>query len=100
MPEYICLVKKESARKAEEALRKDFDIAARQSITARDLAALGLKGEGVVFYISGTEEGIAKCKELLKDFVTETDAKLLEQAKQKIMEEAEKAAEGMGGIFG
>src|SRR3989344_9418301 len=97
--EYICLIKKENARKAEEAIRKDFDVAARQSVAMKDLAALGLKGEGTVFYITGTDEGVAKCKELIKEFVIESDAKVLEQAKQKIKEESDKAAEGMGGIF-
>jgi len=97
--EYICLIKKENARKAEEVLRKDFDIAARQSINIKDLSALGLKGEGSVFYITGTDEGVAKCKDLIKEFVISADVKVLEQAKQKIKDESDKAAEGMGGIF-
>src|SRR3989344_8608422 len=71
--EYICLIKKENARKAEEAIRKDFDVAARQSVAMRDLAALGLKGDGIVFYITGTDEGVAKCKDLIKEFVIRSE---------------------------
>lgn len=100
--DYICFVKKENARKAEEALRKDFMMAARQSITVRDSSALGIKtgADGAFFYISGTDEGVAKCKEILKDFIFESKPEFLEQAKKKIQEEQDAAASGMGGIFG
>ena len=100
--EYLCFVKRENARKAEDALRKDFAVAARQSITIRDSSALGVSAgaDGSIFFISGTDEGVSKCKELLKDFVFAVDKKFLEQAKKKISEEADAAATGMGGIFG
>ncbi len=100
--EYICFVKRENARKAEDALRKDFDIAARQSITIRDAAALGISAgaDGSIFLISGSDDGVGKCKELLKEFVFSVDAKILEQANKKIQEEADAAASGVGGIFG
>ncbi len=100
--DYICFVKRENARKAEDALRKDFDVAARQSITIRDAGALGVKtdSDGSFFLISGSDEGVSKCKELLKDFVFSVDAKILEQANKKIQEEADAAASGVGGIFG
>ncbi len=100
--DYICFVKRENARKAEDALRKDFDVAARQSITIRDAAALGISTgtDGSFFQISGSDEGVARCKELLKEFIFSVDAKILEQANKKIQEEADAAASGVGGIFG
>jgi hypothetical protein len=98
--DWITFVKKENARKAEETLRKDFDVVARQSITVRDAGALDIKEDGSFFLIDGTEEGVAKAKELIKDFVFEIKKDELDKAKQKIKEEQDKAAEGFGGIFG
>ncbi len=95
---YICFVKMENAKKAEDALRKD-DVASRQSITVRDAKILGIEKDGSFFLIDGTEQGIEKCKELIKDFAENIDEKILEKAKKKIKEESEKAAEGFGGLF-
>lgn len=102
MAEFVCFIKRENARKAEDTLRADFDVAARQSITVRDAPALGIKeaGDGSFFYITGSDEGVQRCKELLKDFVVVTKSALLERAKAKIKEEQEAAAAGFGGIFG
>ena len=97
--EFIIFVKKENTRKAEEILKKD-DIAARESINIKDAKALGLSHEGSIFYITGTDHGVAKCKELMKDFIVEIDSKDLHKAKEKIKEEEEQAAAGFGGIFG
>ncbi len=98
MVEYICLVK--DGAKAEDTLRKDFDLAARQSITVREASTLGLKATGTIIFVRGTEEGVARCKGLLKDFVIEAKPEELEQARKKILEGEEKALEGFGGIFG
>jgi len=96
--EWITFVKRENARKAEEILRHDFDLAAKQSITIKDAKTLGFKEEGSYFYIKGSDEGVNKCKELIKDFAQDT--KEAENVKRKIQEEEESAAAGMGGIFG
>lgn len=98
--DWITFVKRENVRKAEEKLRSDFDIAAKQSITVRDAKSLDIKKEGSFFLISGTDEGIKKCKELIKEFVESIDEKKLNKAKEKIKEEEEKAAEAFGGILG
>ena len=100
MMEWITFVKSENAAKAEDALRKDFDLAAKQSITVKTAGSLGIDLEGSFFYISGSDEGVEKCKELIKDFVEEVDSEKLEEAKGKIKEEGESAAAGMGSIFG
>ena len=96
--EFIAFVKKENVMKAENKLKEDFDVAARQSIKIRDAKSLELEGEGSFFYITGSDEGVAKCKELLEEFIEESPD--LEKAKEKIIEEEESAAAGMGGIFG
>ena len=98
--EFITFVKKENVRKAEEALKSDFDVAAKQSIKVRDAVSLGLKGEGSFFYITGTDEGVERCKELLKDFIEKVPQEDLEKAVEKIKDEDNAAAAGIGGIFG
>ncbi len=97
---YVCFVKSENVQKAEDALRADFDVAARQSITVRSASSLGIKREGSFFLISGSEEGVKKCQDLLKGFAEKVDEKGLKEAERKIREEQEKAVEGFGGIFG
>jgi len=97
--EWITFIKKENVRKAEDAIKSDIELASRQSLTVRDANALGIEGEGSFFLISGTDEGVEKCKELIKEYVEEVGEEKLEKAKEKIKEEEDKAAEGMGGIF-
>ena len=94
---WVCLVKKENMRKAEEILKKD-DIASRQSIMIRDAKSLGFNEDGFYFLIDGDEHGVNRAKELIKDLAAET--KNADKVRKKIKEEEEKAAEGFGGIFG
>ena len=98
--ELMTFVKKENVYKAEEAIRSDFNLAAKQSLKIKDAKSIGLEGEGSFFYITGTDEGVEKCKELIKDFITEVPKEDLDKAKEKIKEEEDAAAAGMGGIFG
>ena len=98
--EWITFVKKENVNKAEEKLRSDFDIAAKQSITVRDAKSLDIEKDGSFFLIDGTDEGIEKCKELINEFVEEVNEEDLNKAKEKIKEEEDKAAEAFGGILG
>jgi hypothetical protein len=97
--EWMAFVKKENVRKTEEALKNDFDLAAKQSITTRDARALGFDLDGSFFLIDGSDAGVKKCKELIKDFVFEIKQGELKKAREKIRQEEEAAAEGMGGIF-
>lgn len=97
--EWITFVKKENVRKADEKLKMDFDVAAKQSITVRDAKSLGLNYDGSIFLIDGTDEGVKKCKELIKDFVSEAKEADLKKARDTIKKDEEAAAEGMGGIF-
>jgi len=97
--DWIAFVKKENVKKAEEKLKSDFDVAAKQSITIRDAKPLGLNLDGSFFLIDGDEKGVSKCKDLIKEFVAEAKAEELKKAQEKIKQEEEAAAEGMGGIF-
>jgi uncharacterized protein YaaR (DUF327 family) len=97
--DWTTFVKRENVRKAEEKLKSDFNLASKQSIAIRDAKSLEIEKDGSFFLISGTEEGVAKCKELIKEFVEKIDEKYLEKAKEKVKEEEEKAAEGFGGLF-
>jgi len=97
--EWIAFVKKENVRKAEETLKTDFDVAAKQSITVRDAKSLGFNLDGSFFLIGGDDTGVNKCKELIKEFVFEVKEEELKKAKEKIKQEEEAATEGMGGIF-
>ena len=98
--EWMTFVKKENVKKAENALRMDFDVAAKQSITIKDAKSLGIKEDGCFFYISGTDEGVKKCQELIKGMTAPMNKKHLDKAKEEIKKEEDAAAEGMGGIFG
>ncbi len=98
--EWITFVKKDDVNKAEEKLRNDTDLAAKQSITVRDAKSLDIEKDGSFFLIDGTEDGVEKCKELINEFVEEVDEEHLNKAKEKIKEEEEKAAEAFGGILG
>jgi hypothetical protein len=97
--DWITFVKKENVSKAEETLRNDFDLAAKQSITVRDAKTLGFNMDGSFFVISGGDAGVDRCKELIKGFVSEAKKEDLAKAQEAIRKEEEAAAEGMGGIF-
>jgi hypothetical protein len=97
--DWMAFVKRENVRKAEEMLKADFGFAAKQAIGVRDAKSLDIDKDGSFFLISGTDEGVARCKELIKEFVESIDEKYLKQANDKIKEEADKAAEGFGGLF-
>ena len=96
----ITLSKQENVSKADGAIKSDFDVASKQSITIRDAKALGIEKDGSFFIISGTDEGVEKCKELIKDFVAEVSEDEIKKAKEEIAKESDAAAAGMGGIFG
>jgi hypothetical protein len=97
--EWMTFVKKENVSKAEEKLKSDFNLAAKQSIAIRDAKSLDIDKNGSFFLIIGTEEGLARCKELIKEFAEDIDVKYFDKAKEKLQEEADKAAEGFGGLF-
>jgi hypothetical protein len=92
-------VKKEQIGKI-NALLKD-DIVNRQSILTRDASALGIDKDVSYLKIEGSEKGLKRAEELAKEFefskLAENDARDIDQ---KIKEQEDSAADGMGMIFG
>lgn len=92
-------VKKEQMGKINELVKDDT--ISRQSILTRDASSLGIDKD--VFYtkIEGSEEGITRAEELAKEFefvkLKQEDAQKIDE---KIKEQEESAADGMGMIFG
>ncbi len=80
-----------------EALGKD-DSVSRASITFREGSVIGKKDYFCL--ISGTDEQCKKALEISKDLAKEADKKDARDFVSKIREEEQKAAEGLGGIFG
>jgi hypothetical protein len=97
--DWIAFVKRENVRKAEEILRNDFELSS-QSINIRDAKPLGIEKDGSFFLISGTEEGVKKSKELIKEFTENVDDKDLKKVAEKVKEEEARAAEAFGAILG
>ena len=53
--EWIGFVKRENVQKAEQTLKSDTYVAAKESITVKDARALEMEDEGSFFLISGTD---------------------------------------------
>ena len=76
------------------------DIVSRQSILTRDSRSLNLKGDFLYLKIEGSDEGIKKAEELAKEFeIKKLDKKKAKEINEKIQEQEESAASGMGMIF-
>jgi len=89
-----------------EAEKKDViddilsdDLISKQNTKVREGSSLGFK-EGVSYVmVEGSEEAVERAIELFKDEEIEP-AENREEIRQKIKEEGEAAAEGMGTVFG
>ena len=91
-------VKTEDASKINQIIKDD--LVSRQSILTRDSSSLDLKGDVLFLKIEGSKEGLDRAKELAK----ENNLKLLDEKKSKeindkIIEQEDSAASGMGMIF-
>ncbi len=64
--EALYFVESPKFQEAENALLKD-DLVSRQSLTFRSAANYGLKDEGTLIRISGSDEGLEKAKEIIGD---------------------------------
>ena len=96
--ELLLLIESRNLQKAKDVLLKD-DAVSRASITWKDVKSFGGK-EGYYIFISGLEEACKKAVELSKDFAKEISGKEKEGFRKRLKEEEDRAAEGMGGIFG
>ena len=97
--EYVIFeLKSEDAGKINKIIKDD--LVSRQSILTRDSSSLNIKGEFLYLKIEGSNEGLKRAEELAK----ELDLKKLVEKKakkinEKIIEQEDSAASGMGMIF-
>lgn len=97
----VCVIfeiKTEDAGKMNKVICED--IVSRQSILTRDSSSLGMKGNFLYLKIEGSEQGVKKAKELAKEQgFKKLDAKKSKEINDKIAEQEDSAASGMGMIF-
>lgn len=80
-------------------LAKD-DIVSRQSILTRDSSSLNLKGDFSYVKIEGSDAGLKRAGEIAKELkIKKLDKKKAEKINEKIEEQEDSAATGMGMIF-
>jgi hypothetical protein len=76
------------------------DLVSRQSILTRDSTSLNINGDFSYLKIEGSEEGIKRAEEIAKEQeVKKLDKKKSEEINEKITEQEDSAASGMGMIF-
>jgi hypothetical protein len=91
-------LKSEDAGKINKIIKED--IVSRQSILTRDSSSLNLKGDFLYLKIEGSDEGVKKAEELAKEFeIKKLDKKKAKKINEKILEQEDSAASGMGMIF-
>jgi hypothetical protein len=81
------------------SLIKD-DLVSRQSILTRDASSLDLKGEASYLKIEGSDAGLKQAKTIAKELgFTVLKEKKAAEINQRIEEQEDSAASGMGMIF-
>ncbi len=76
------------------------DLVSRQSILTRDASSLDIKEDVSYLKIEGSEEGLKRAEELAKEMnFKKLDEKKAKEVDDKIKEQEDSAAEGMGMIF-
>jgi hypothetical protein len=76
------------------------DLVSRQSILTRDSSSLNVKGQFFYLKIEGSDEGLKKAEELAKELgLKKLDKKKAKVIDDKIKEQEDSAATGMGMIF-
>ena len=80
-------------------LTKD-DIVSRQSILTRDSNSLDIKGDFSYVKIEGSDTGVKRALEIAKELkLKKLDDKKAKKINEKIAEQEDSAASGMGMIF-
>lgn len=89
---------------AAQAARTDVvwkdDVVSRQSITVRDAKSLGMTGEDRFVLVEGSDAGVSRAADLLKDIAKALPSKEAERVYLQFRAQDEEAASGMGLIFG
>ena len=76
------------------------DLIGRQSILTRDASSLDMSGEVSYVKIEGSNEGLNRAKELAKELkFKKLDDNKAKKVDEKIKEQEDSAASGMGMIF-
>ena len=87
-------------RKSEkDAILKD-DRVSRQSIVEREADALGFPGLGSLILVEGEDASVARAAELFKGVGEDLPAGKAAAVRQKIREQEDDVAAGVGSIFG
>ena len=91
-------VKSEDAGKINKLIKDD--LVSRQSVLTRDSSSLNIDGDVSFVKIEGSEDGLKRAEELAKELgmkkLTDKEAK---EINEKIEEQEDSAASGMGMIF-
>lgn len=98
MTHVIFEVKKEDTGKINKLIKDD--LISRQSVLTRDSSSLDLKGDTSYVKIEGSEEGLKRAEELAKELgFKKLNKKKAKEINEKIEEQEDSAASGMGMIF-
>jgi len=76
------------------------DLVSRQSIAVRDADALGFPGLGTLILIEGDDKAVARAAQLFKGIAEELPAEKAASVRQKIRDQEDDVAAGVGLIFG
>ena len=80
-------------------LTKD-DLVSRQSILTRDSSSLNMEGEFSYVKVEGSDDGVKRAEELAKELeLKKLNEKKAKEINDKILEQEDSAASGMGMIF-
>jgi len=94
----IFKIKSEDAGKINTIIKDD--LVSRQSILTRDSSSLNIDGNFLFLKIEGSEEGLKKATDIAKELeINKLDKKDAEEVNNKIAEQEDSAASGMGMIF-
>ena len=98
MPYVIFEVKTAEAGKINTVIKDD--LVSRQSIVIRDASSLDIKGEVSYLKVEGSTEGLKRAEELAKELgMKKLPDKKAKKVDDKIKEQEDSAATGMGMIF-
>jgi len=91
-------VKSEDAGKINKLIKDD--LVSRQSVLTRDSSSLNIDGDVSFVKIEGSDDGIKRAEELAKELgMKKLDNKKAKEINEKIEEQEDSAASGMGMIF-
>lgn len=76
------------------------DLVGRQSVITRDATGLGLRGDDRYVVVEGTDAGVARAAELLKETAPALKGSEAEDVYRRIRAQDDAAASAMGMIFG